>query len=136
MPQASALRLGGMYVKVGQIMSMMRGVLPKQYVAALQPLQNGVTPKPLDAMAAIIEAELGAPLAECFASFDPTPCGAASVAQVHRATLHDGAELVVKVQYPEVERTFALDFGNLRLFTRLVEPGKEHLVQVQRRVGQ
>jgi predicted unusual protein kinase regulating ubiquinone biosynthesis (AarF/ABC1/UbiB family) len=78
----AAMALGGMYVKIGQLMSMMRGVLPRQYTRALMPLQNGVTPKGIDEVAALVEAELGAPISEVYASFDPTPIGAASIAQV------------------------------------------------------
>lgn len=104
------LRLGGIYVKIGQVMSTVgQGLLPRQYVDALRPLQDGVPPRGYGEVARIVERSTGRRMDELFEDFDERPIGAASVAQVHRATLRPtregeaGAPIVVKVQYPEGE---------------------------------
>jgi ubiquinone biosynthesis protein len=74
-----------------------------------------------------VEAELGAPLAQRFGSFEPTPLGAASIAQVHRATLPDGQPVAVKVQYPWLRDSLPADLRTLRLLLRLLpSPGEPH----------
>ena len=104
------LSLGGIYVKIGQFASTMgAGILEDTYIQALRPLQDGVPPRSLAEITSIIEADLGVPLAELFTSFDAQPIGAASIAQAHRATLLDGKEVIVKVQYPEVPQLYAAD---------------------------
>src|SRR5215469_9690254 len=107
---ASALEeLGPCFIKLGQLLSTRPDVLPANYIDALFRLQNTVTPVPSDKIAAIIESELGAPLAELFASFDCEPLAASSMAQVHRAVLHDGTEVAVKVQRPGVRQRIEID---------------------------
>ena len=97
------LRLGGIYVKLGQVISTLgAGIIEDTYITALRPLQDGVPPRSLEAVSAIIEADVGLPMAAIFDSFEPEPVGAASIAQAHRATLIGGQEVIVKVQYPEV----------------------------------
>jgi predicted unusual protein kinase regulating ubiquinone biosynthesis (AarF/ABC1/UbiB family) len=91
---AVILRLGGIYVKIGQFASTMgNGILQDAYVAALRPLQDGVPPRPLSEVSAIIEASVGIPMAELFESFDELPVGAASIAQAHRARLAGSGEV-------------------------------------------
>jgi len=117
------LRLGGIYVKIGQFASTMGvGILEDAYIQALRPLQDGVPPRSLAEVSEIIERDIGVPMAELFANFEPTPVGAASIAQAHRATLLDGREVIVKVQYPEVPALYAADFDNLELVTRILFP--------------
>ena len=77
-------------------------------------------PRPVALVRETVERELGRPIAELFASFDDTALAAASLAQVHRATLHDGRAVVVKVQYPEVSALVRLDIRNLRMMVGLV----------------
>jgi aarF domain-containing kinase len=97
------LKLGGIYIKIGQFASTMgAGILEDAYIKALRPLQDGVPPRSLAQVSAIIEESVGLRMDELFETFDERPLGAASIAQAHRATLLDGAEVVVKVQYPEV----------------------------------
>ncbi|MCU0258751.1 MAG: AarF/UbiB family protein [Solirubrobacteraceae bacterium] len=95
--------LGPTYVKLGQIISSRAQALPIEWEQELARLQSDVQPFPGDEAIALVEAELGAPVNELYASFDPRPLAAASLGQVHRATLHGGREVVVKVQRPDIE---------------------------------
>jgi ubiquinone biosynthesis protein len=107
---ASALEeLGPSWIKLGQLLSTRPDLLPPSYVGALARLQDTVTPVPSEKIIAIIESELGASVDELFASFDREPLATASLAQVHRATLHDGAEVAVKVQRPGVRNRIEID---------------------------
>lgn len=72
-------------------------MFPKRWQDEMQPLLDAVPHKPMDVMRRIIEADLGAPMDAIFASFEDEPIGAASIGQVHRATLKDGTKVVVKV---------------------------------------
>ncbi|KOO31653.1 ABC-1 domain-containing protein [Chrysochromulina tobinii] len=109
------------------------GILEDVYIQALRPLQDGVPPRSLAEVSAIIEADIGVPMAELFISFEPRPVGAASIAQAHRATLIDGRKVIVKVQYPEVPALYAADFDNLELVTRLLFPQNLPLIEGLRR---
>eukprot|EP00966_Prymnesium_polylepis_P164327 3799055-Prymnesium_polylepis.3 len=100
-PLRVCLDLRGFYVKVGQLCAGFPGDgLPPPYKESLKVLQENVPPQPFDRIKQIVEAELGCAVEEVFAHFDATPLGAASIGQVHRARLRDGADVVVKVQYP------------------------------------
>jgi len=111
-----SLRHGGGLLKVGQMLSARPDLLPPSWVAELAVLQDAATPVPFDAVRAIVEADLGAPLAERFARFDAEPLAAASIAQVHRARTQDGREVAVKVQRPEVGALVDTDLDLLELF--------------------
>ncbi|KAJ1496948.1 hypothetical protein HMI56_005899, partial [Coelomomyces lativittatus] len=76
----------------------------------------------LDEITPILEASLGKRINEVFDHFDPIPLGAASIGQVHAAKLKDGSEVVVKVQYPMVEKLFQSDFETCRAFCKLAQP--------------
>lgn len=106
-------QLGPTYVKLGQIVSSQVGVIPPEWSDELGKLQNTVAPFPSDEAVRIVESELKAPVSELFASFDTQPLAAASTAQVHRATLHDGTLVVVKVQRPNIVKQTAADLGVL-----------------------
>ncbi len=114
-------QLGPTYVKVGQMVSSRADVLPELWRTELDKLQNTVPPFPYEQVAAIIHAELGVPPDVLFASFEREPLGAASLAQVHRATLPDGAEVVVKVQRPNVQAMVRADLGNMEDLARQAE---------------
>ena len=108
--------LRGAVLKLGQFASTRRDLLPPAWTAELSRLQDAVPPVPFDGIAARIVAELGAPIDECFATFDPEPIAAASLAQVHAATLPDGTPVAVKVLVPGVEAEVE---GDLALFSIL-----------------
>jgi ubiquinone biosynthesis protein len=112
--------LGPTYVKVGQIVSSQASVVPPEWEEQLAKLQSNVPPFPSDEVRAIIMGELGAPPEELFASFDPNAFAAASTAQVHRATLHDGTEVVVKVQRPNIRNQMKADVGIMRNGARVL----------------
>ena len=112
--------LGPTYVKVGQIVSSQASVIPVEWATELEKLQSDVPPfESRLARARIIE-ELGAPPEELFATFDPEPFAAASTAQVHRATLHDGTEVAVKVQRPNIYTEMRADIGIMQNAARVI----------------
>ncbi|MGH9078440.1 MAG: ABC1 kinase family protein, partial [Acidimicrobiales bacterium] len=96
-------RLGPTYIKLGQILSSGEGLFPAELVAEFRFLRDRVPPEPFEAIRAVVEADLGQPLERVFATFDRQPLAAASIAQVHPATLPTGEAVVVKVQRPAVE---------------------------------
>jgi len=108
--------LGPTYVKMGQIISSRSAVLPDDWASELDKLQNDVPPFPSDEASEIIWDELGAPVDELFATFNPHPLAAASTAQVHRASLHSGEEVVVKVQRPDIRSQMKADIGIMQNF--------------------
>ncbi len=134
------LQLGGIYIKIGQVMSTIgQGLLPQQYVDALKPLQNGVPPRDYDEISHIIEKSTGKKMKDLFVDFQEKPIGAASVAQVHKATLRpnkNGEEpmpVVIKVQYPEVAELFDADLSNLEVATKLFAPENMEVTKALRK---
>ncbi|MDL1861483.1 AarF/ABC1/UbiB kinase family protein [Betaproteobacteria bacterium PRO7] len=113
--------LGPTFVKFGQMLATRRDVLPEALVSELAQLRSQVVPFEGRAARAIVERELGASIERLFASFDEEPFAAASIAQVHRATLADGSRVVVKVQRPGIDETIAADLTLLRHVARLLD---------------
>ena len=91
---------GVSFVKLGQVLSTRRDLVPEPYLSALATLQTSATTLPWETVRAVIESDLGVSIDDVYADVDPLPLAAASVAQVHRAHLHDGTPVVVKVQRP------------------------------------
>ncbi len=114
-------QLGPMYVKLGQIVSSQGESLPEEWHEELDKLQSTVAPFPFEDARQMIITELGAPPEELFASFDQEPLAAASTAQVHRATLHSGEKVVVKVQRPNIVRQVQSDLRIMQEFSHTME---------------
>jgi len=110
----------GFYVKTGQVISTRVDLFPEAYTSKLQDLQDGLDPMPFAIVKKVVEQELldGAPLSELFATFDEEPLGAASIAQVHKATLLDGRVVAVKLQRPNVEPKLLGDVANLKRISK------------------
>lgn len=115
-----ATRLEGLPIKVCQFLGSRADVVPGPYVSVLSRLQDQVPARPFSTIAPFVEAELGQPLDAVFSEFDQRPVAAASLAQVHRARLHDGREVAVKVQYPEIREVIESDLANFEFFIRIL----------------
>jgi ubiquinone biosynthesis protein len=105
--------LGVVYLKFGQVLALRRDLLPESYIAELDKLTDRLPPIDFSAIREAIERELGRPLDDVFQSIDATPMAAATIAQVHTATLHDGRHVIVKVRRPDVESRVAADIPTL-----------------------
>jgi predicted unusual protein kinase regulating ubiquinone biosynthesis (AarF/ABC1/UbiB family) len=110
----TAGELKGAFAKAGQFASLHYEAVPPEARPALTALREQVPPLPFELIASAVEAELGAPLEAHFSDFSPVPIGAASIAQVHRAALHDGTPVAVKVMYPWLEPAMSKDLSLLR----------------------
>jgi ubiquinone biosynthesis protein len=95
-------KLGPTFIKLGQLLSTRPDIVPPAYAEALKRLQNDCAPFPFSEVEAILASELGVRLSKAFQSIDPEPLAAASIAQVHRATLRDGRQVAVKIQRPGI----------------------------------
>jgi ubiquinone biosynthesis protein len=93
---------GVSFVKLGQLMSTRDDLLPPEFITELRSLQDEVVPVPWTLVGELLAADLGAPVDEVFTQFERQPLAAASIGQVHRATLHSGEQVVVKVQRPGI----------------------------------
>lgn len=110
--------LKGAAMKVGQIASVARDLLPDDLMDALTPLQRDAPPMDYEVISEQIERELGSPPELLFQHFERAPFAAASIGQVHRARTDDGREVVVKVQYPGVDESVDSDLAHLKLALR------------------
>ena len=108
--------LGPTFVKLGQILAGRADLFGPEWIAEFQRLHSHVPAVPLDDLRAQLRADLGGELETVFARFDVAPLAAASIAQVHRAQLHDGTEVVVKIRRPGILDVIEAD---LRLLDRL-----------------
>jgi predicted unusual protein kinase regulating ubiquinone biosynthesis (AarF/ABC1/UbiB family) len=116
----TATRLQGLLIKSCQFLGTRADILPREYIQILARLHDRVPPRPVDQIIGVIESELGRAHADVFAELDSVPLASASLAQVHRARLHDGREVAVKVQYPEIARLVDVDLANLRFFVGIL----------------
>ncbi|MCD9007944.1 AarF/ABC1/UbiB kinase family protein [Luteimonas sp. XNQY3] len=122
--------LGPTFIKIGQALSTRPDMVPPAYLAALERMQDDVAPLPFEVIREAVEDALGVRISKIFDSFDETPIGAASLAQVHRATLRDGRKVAVKVQRPGITEQIRDDLDTL---ARLAG-GVDRITEVGRRV--
>ena len=116
----TAIALEGLLIKACQFAGARADILPRPWIEVLSELQDRVPPRRFSEIRPWIESELGRPLEECYRRVDPIPIAAASLAQVHKAELHDGTTVAIKVQYPAIERIIAADLANFSFFIRLL----------------
>jgi predicted unusual protein kinase regulating ubiquinone biosynthesis (AarF/ABC1/UbiB family) len=114
------LKLGPTFIKIGQSLATRADLLPLSYIKALTSLQDNVPAFPNEVAWAIIERELGAPVPQLYAEFEPTPVAAASLGQVYRAILPTGETVAVKVQRPHLDQTINFDLAVLRRMARFL----------------
>jgi len=110
--------LGPTFIKLGQILSARPDLLPPTYIAELSKLQDNVPPTPWESIREVLIRALGQEPEQVFLSIDPQPMAAASLAQVHAATLPDGQEVVVKVQRPGISAVIDTDLEILSSLAR------------------
>ncbi len=113
--------LGPTFVKLGQVLSTRPDLVPWSVVLELRKLQDRVPPFSGEEAKRLVEQELKAPIGKFFASFDEQPLAAASIAQVHRATLLDGTPVAVKVQRPNLDATIRADLDILAALAKYLD---------------
>jgi ubiquinone biosynthesis protein len=121
-------------VKLGQFAALRYDALPAEAREAFAALRDDVPPLPFAAVRPVVESELGRPLEEAFAAFEPLPLGAASIAQVHRARLPDGRPVAVKVQYPWLRASLPRDLRLARAALRLPALGRSRRSEAHERL--
>ena len=112
--------LGPTYIKLGQIMSLHSDILPKAYCDELLKLNSDVTPMPFEDVEDVINQSYGQNWKELFQSIEETPLGSASIAQVHRARLKNGEEVIIKVERKGIYDTMARDIGLMHRLVKLM----------------
>jgi len=122
----SMLQLGPTFIKVGQLFSTRADLFPTEYVEELSKLQDRVPAFSSEKAQKITESDLGKTIAEMYRYFDPVPIAAASLGQVHKAQLHSGEEVVVKVQRPGLLKLFAIDLGILKQIAQYYQKHPKH----------
>jgi ubiquinone biosynthesis protein len=113
--------LGPTFVKLGQVLSVRPDILPQDVLTEFESLQDRVPAMTMEDVRWMVEQELQQPLENVFETFDPTPLGSASIAVVHRATLHGGHPVAVKLQRRGIERTIRSDISILYSLATVAE---------------
>ena len=124
-------QLGPTYIKIGQMAASRSDVLSPEWITELSKLQSDAAPFAYDDVVVIVRKELGSTPEELYATFDPIPFAAASTAQVHQATLHDGTLVAVKVQRPRIQAKTQADLG---VMAELASTAERRLA-IARKVG-
>ncbi len=127
-PQALAItlrrsftQLGPSFIKFGQLIASSPGLFPEELTVELRHLLDSLPPERPEHPLRTIEAELGAPVEDLFAKFDPDPIAAASIAQVHQAWLHDGRKVAVKIARPDLRKKIERDLRLMRFGASAIE---------------
>lgn len=116
-----AVSLGGVQIKLGQFLSSRADILPEEVIKELASLQDEVPPAASDYILERIAQELGRDPDQVFAAFDPKPVAAASLGQVHRARLHDGREVAIKVKRPHIDEIITIDLQALGFVVSIIK---------------
>ncbi len=116
--ETTILELQGLFIKVGQLFSIMTNFLPQTFRSGLQNLQDAVPARPYEQIVQQVRSQFGRPPLEVFARFDEAPIASASLGQVHSAVTHDGVRVAVKVRHPDVE---AMAKADLRTIWRILQ---------------
>jgi len=117
---STILQLQGLFIKVGQLLSIMANFLPAEFRLELEALQDQVPPRPYDEIAERLRNELGSRMSQV-ASLDREPIASASLGQVHAARLADGRRVAVKVQHRDIDRIVRLDLRTIRRIMAIVQ---------------
>ncbi len=119
--ERTLLELQGLFIKVGQALSILAGFLPAEFRDELSGMQDQVPPRPFEEIEARIRKEHGKGPHDLYGSFNPIPLASASLGQVHEAYLHDGRRVAVKVQHHGIEEVVRLDLLTIRQIMRIVQ---------------
>src|SRR5438094_1753707 len=117
--------LGPTFIKLGQVLSTRGDLLPEPYLRALERLADQIEPFPYEEGERIVSSELGGRISKLFLEFDTEPSAAASLAQVHRATMRDGRAVVVKVQRPRIREQIVEDLDALEQVAEFIDAHTE-----------
>jgi predicted unusual protein kinase regulating ubiquinone biosynthesis (AarF/ABC1/UbiB family) len=115
------LRLRGVFIKLGQVLSVLGGFLPRAFTRELESLQDNVPAHPFRDVERTFAASFGKAPAECFTAIDPRPIAAASLGQVHAAVTRDGRKVAVKVLYPRIRDVIRVDMRALKMVIRVIK---------------
>jgi len=118
--ERTIIELQGLFIKVGQLISIMTNFLPEEFRRELEGLQDSVPPRPYKDMDVRLREEYGRAPGEVFAQFEQRPIASASIGQVHLARLKNGTKVAVKVQYPDIEEIVRRDLNTLRRIFRII----------------
>lgn len=121
--------MGPTFVKLGQVLATRVDIFGPEWIAEFSKLQGNMPAVDFEKLRAQVEEDLGGPPEQVFAYFDTTPIAAASIAQVHRATLHDGTEVIVKLRRPGIEPVVEAD---MRLLQRLAQIAEDESLELRR----
>ena len=117
---AGMLRLRGVFIKLGQVLSVLGGFLPRAFIRELESLQDAVPPHPFRDVEKALFGAFGKPSSGCFASIERIPVAAASLGQVHQAMMRDGRKVAVKILYPGIRDVIRVDMRALGIVVRIV----------------
>lgn len=119
--EGTILALQGLFIKVGQLLSIMANFLPEEFRTGLEGLQDQVPPRPFEEIEERVRTDLGRPVDELFARFERRPIASASLGQVHEARLRDGTRVAVKVQHRDIDQISRLDLATIRRIMAIVQ---------------
>lgn len=117
--KTAILELKGLFIKIGQLLSVLGNYLPEEFQKPLESLQDKIPPRPMEEVRERLLKEFSKEPEELFARFDELPLASASIGQAHRARLHDGTEVVVKVQHANVEEMAHVDLEIMRQLVKI-----------------